>query len=267
MNAEPLFSVIVPTYNRPAPLARCLASIQSSRIAAEIVVVDDGSEPPAIAAGPGVTMLHQQHQGPATARNLGAARARGRYLAFTDDDCVVAPNWLEALQARLERSPDALIGGQVVNGEPDNWAAVFNQDLQDVLGRLTEGTARWYLPSNNLCVSAAGFKSIGGFDESFPLAAGEDRELCERWRRQGAEIVYEPAALVKHHHRQDLREFWAMHKRYGAAARRLERSHPGRIERINRMRLYRLVSLRQPISRLVLSQLAALAGYVVGSAR
>jgi GT2 family glycosyltransferase len=266
-NAEPLFTVVIPTYNRPAQLARCLQSIQANGIGAEIVVVDDGSEPPAIGAGPCVTVLRQQHRGPAAARNRGAAQARGRYLAFTDDDCVVALNWLQALQDSLERSPEALIGGKVHNGEPDNWAAVFNQELQDVMRFVTEGTPRWFLPSNNLGVSAAAFQRSGGFDESFPHAAGEDRELCERWQRQGAKIVFEPAAVVRHHHRQGVREFWAMHKRYGAAARYLERRHPGPVENINRLRLYRLVSRRQSVARLALSQLAALAGYVEAWAR
>ncbi len=58
----------------------------------------------------------------------------------------------------------------------------------------------------------------GGFDESFPRAAGEDRELVHRLRALGHRIAYEPRAVVAHHHRQDLRAFWRQHYGYGRAA-------------------------------------------------
>ncbi len=262
MSAEPLFTVVVPTHNRRKPLARCLESLRSVEGAAQIIVVDDGSDPPVDVDRPRLTLLRQSYKGAAAARNLGASRAGGKYLAFTDDDCVVEPQWLQAFRAVLMDRPEILIGGKVRNGEPDNWAAAFNQELLEGLREVTEGTPRWFLTSNNLCVSAAAFARMGGFDESFRDAAGEDREFCERWRRQGGELAYEPAAVVTHHHPQELGGFWEMHKKYGAAARRLKRRQPAGSKGISLPRLYRIVSQRQPITRLLLSQLAVLAGYM-----
>ena len=262
MSSEHLFTVVVPTHNRGKRLARCLKSLRSLEGAPEIIVVDDGSNPPIEDCGPGVLLLQQPHKGPAAARNLGASRATGKYLAFTDDDCVVDPKWLQSLHTVLIDRPDTLIGGKIRNGEPHNWAAAFNQELLDQLRKVTEGTRHWFLPSNNLCLSMAAFARMGGFDESFLSAGGEDREFCERWTSHGGELAYVAAAVVEHHHPQRIREFWAMHKRYGAAALRLARSRPTWAPEINRRVLYRAVSRRQPISRLLLSQLAVLAGYL-----
>ena len=100
----PLFSVVIPTYGRPRQLTACLQSLarlDDSRGAFEVIVVDDGSETPpqaAIAAAGvrlDVALLQQSHAGPAAARNAGALKARGAFLAFTDDDCQPAPDWLQ----------------------------------------------------------------------------------------------------------------------------------------------------------------------------
>src|SRR5262245_33694862 len=120
MASAPFFSIVVPTRSRPAELKRCLealASIDYPRDRFEAIVVDDGGDPPAGVSAEGfdramaVSVLRQSHAGPAAARNLGAARARGDFLAFTDDDCAPERSWLRSLASRLESAPDALVGG------------------------------------------------------------------------------------------------------------------------------------------------------------
>src|SRR5215470_15202715 len=111
----PFFSIVVPTYRRPAQLAVCLDAITRLDYPAdrfEVIVVDDGSGAPpetAVAAVRGrvdVTLLAPPHRGPAAARNAGAAHAKGDVLAFTDDDCAPDASWLRALARCL--GPDAL---------------------------------------------------------------------------------------------------------------------------------------------------------------
>ena len=104
------FSIIIPTHNRPSHLAACLESIVHQTYPSslyEVIVIDDGSK---TAIAPVVSKFHdrvnlilltQLNQGPASARNTGAAKARGRYLAFTDDDCSPAPDWLQKLEERF----------------------------------------------------------------------------------------------------------------------------------------------------------------------
>jgi len=109
--SHPFFSVIVPTYERAGQLSVCLHALACQsypRDHFEVLVVNDGSEAPPEAVVDcfrdkiDVTLLTQPHAGPAAARNNGAERARGEFLAFTDDDCRPAPNWLKALAGRFD---------------------------------------------------------------------------------------------------------------------------------------------------------------------
>src|SRR3990172_7747823 len=79
------------------------------------------------------TCVRQRNAGPASARNTGAAQARGEFLAFTDDDCRPAPDWLRGLALRLTQSPDCVIGGRTTNALPDNPYSSASQLLIDYL--------------------------------------------------------------------------------------------------------------------------------------
>jgi GT2 family glycosyltransferase len=227
--AQPFFSIIVPTYNRPANLAACLESLlrlDYPRDCFEVIVVDDGGALPLEACRASirehldVTFLAQAHAGPAVARNTGAGRAKGEFLAFTDDDCAPAPDWLQALAARFAQDPDAAIAGHVLNALPDNVYSTASQLLIDYLHRhynADVANAR-FLTSNNLALSADRFRAIGGFDAGFPLAAGEDRELCDRLLHHGCRVIYAPEVVLNHAHPLTLRTFWRLHFNYGRGA-------------------------------------------------
>ncbi|MFM7168971.1 MAG: glycosyltransferase family 2 protein [Planctomycetaceae bacterium] len=107
----PLVSVVIPTRNRPARLCECLLALFAQSFDPddfEIIVVDDGSQPPirlseilttsVVAAKklPTVRLIRQDCQGPAMARNQGAFEARGTLLAFIDDDYGKAGCWIIA---------------------------------------------------------------------------------------------------------------------------------------------------------------------------
>lgn len=167
-----------------------------------------------------VILLSQTHAGPAAARNTGSMRARGKYLAFTDDDCLPATNWLQALKARFERTPDHLIGGRVVNGFPENPYSTAAQLLVDYLYAYcnSNGLRTKFFTSNNLAVPAERFRSLGGFDTSFPLAAAEDREFCDRWQHYGYAVTYAPEVTVSHASALTFGSFWRQQFHYGRGA-------------------------------------------------
>jgi glycosyltransferase involved in cell wall biosynthesis len=227
---DPKFSVVVPTHGRPRQIGACLACLADldyPKESYEIVVVDDGSPTPldlsaaSLPARPHVEVVRQRHSGPGSARNTGAKRARGRFLAFTDDDCLPAPDWLAALADAHERSPGAMIGGPVVNECEDNLYARVNSDLIDFVTEYlrTAGSELSFFTSNNLSAPRDRFLEIGGFNESNRLAAAEDRILSHDWNRRGWPAEFVSSVVVSHRHPQSLATFLSMHHRYGRGAR------------------------------------------------
>ncbi|MEO7650767.1 MAG: glycosyltransferase [Bryobacteraceae bacterium] len=224
----PTFSVIVPTYGRPAQLRACLAAIARTdwpRNDLEVIAVDDGSPTSVESIAPEfqdrlcLAVVRQRNAGPSAARNAGAALARGRLLAFTDDDCEPSPRWLPALAARIEESPCAA-GGCTWNGLSANVYAEASQLLttQGYLHHNPDPSQATFLATNNFALPAAMFQAIGGFDASFRSAAYEDREFCERLLRRGFTMSYVPEAVVSHRHILSLRTFWRQHFVYGQGA-------------------------------------------------
>lgn len=233
------FSVVIPTYNRPLHLAACLAGLARldyPKSEFEVIVVDDAgdrSPEPVIDAHPKdlqLLLLRQPNQGPASARNHGAAYAKGRFLAFIDDDCIPQTGWLKALDAAAERFPDALLGGRVVNGLPLNPYSQASQDIIDFLhchfNRDPEQGR--FFPSNNIAVAAELYRQIGGFDQAFLRSASEDRDFCDRWLRSGRRLVSVPDAVVQHNRAMTLASFWMQHFLYGRGAFEYAQARKGR---------------------------------------
>lgn len=225
----PYISIIIPTYRRPGRLAVCfqsLASLDYPQDHFEVIVVDDGSQqPPETLVADfrecfDVMLLKQTHTGPATARNTGAAQAKGEFLAFTDDDCEPAADWLQTLAQRFAATPDFAIGGRTLNGLPNNPFSTASQMLIDYLYAYYNADplqARFFA-SNNMALPSNRFNKVGGFDTTFPRAAGEDRELCDRWLNHGFQMIYAPEVLVRHSHSLTCRNFWKQHFNYGRGA-------------------------------------------------
>jgi glycosyltransferase involved in cell wall biosynthesis len=241
-SAELLVSVVVPAYNRPDALARCLDALTHQTLppsAVEIVVVDDGSTPPLAPALPSnARIVRQPNAGPAAARNRGAAVARGRFLAFTDDDCAPEPNWLEALVEALQVHQDALVGGITRNALTQNVFSQASQDVVTFLQQRGEVSGHAFVASNNIALSAEAFARAGGFDTRYRGAGGEDRAFCRTWLQLGHSIQTVWAARVQHHHALTLRAFWHQHKAYGRGARRFHGAAGGRPKPLRQSAFY-----------------------------
>lgn len=226
---NPFISIVIPTYNRPERLADCLESITNLEYPGdrfEVIVVDDGSKMPLEKVVEPfknrlkITLLKQQNQGPATARNTGAKQASGDFIAFTDDDCKPAPDWLSKLAARFVTAPNSMVGGKTLNALPNNLYSTTSQVLIDYLYNYYNLTSQKsnFFASNNFALASDKFQAVGGFDTTFPLAAGEDREFCDRWLQYGNEMVYAPEVQVYHAHKLTLSSYWRQHFFYGRGA-------------------------------------------------
>ena len=225
-------SVVIPTHGRPGSLVRCLEALANQTLPKpefEVIVCDDGSpEPVTEVVAPfaerlSVRLLQRERSGPAAARNEGARNARGRYLSFTDDDCVPALDWLERVVERMLRHPGHLIGGLIVNLLPDDPYATATQLIQSsVYDYYTqEKVGHQFFATSNLSVPADRFWLLDGFSERFTAAAGEDYDFCARWQEAGFPTVYAPEVEIGHAHGHTLGSFWRQHFGYGRALLRV----------------------------------------------
>ncbi len=281
---KPDISVIIPTYNRPRQLAQCLEALSATRGGNfEVIVVDDGSPEPAEAVTHtfadrlDIICLRQKNAGPASARNAGARMARAPIFAFTDDDCLPEPDWLHKMAEAVRRDPHTLVGGQTYNVLKDNIFAETSQDLVSFLYEYAAQRSRRlrFSTSNNMACSARCHGAIDGFDESFPLAAAEDRDYSLRWMDMGWPLVCVPGAVVGHAHHLDFGRFWRQHFHYGRGAYHLRTrvaARKGKKIRFEGIRFYVLMAhypfrnkRPRPFLRMILlglSQVAVVAGFI-----
>jgi glycosyltransferase involved in cell wall biosynthesis len=226
---SPLASIVIPTRNRPLAIERCLDALAVQTMPSgsfEVIVVDDGSEA-ALALEPerwsakfDLKLVRQNNTGPAGARNRGVAEARGEFLAFTDDDCLPTPTWLEKLIAALRENPDAMVGGSTFNGLKNDLFAETSQLIVEMAyDHFNRDPANsYFFASNNMAMAREGFLAIGGFDRAFGCVGAEDRDFCDRWRMNGRTLVWARNALIMHKHPQPLVSFCKIYWSYGQGA-------------------------------------------------
>ena len=248
-----VFSIVIPTFNRAEHLARCLDSIRAlnyPRNEFEVIVVDDGS-PESGEAGIqqfrrelSISYCRIEHGGPAAARNYGAEQARGKFLAFVDDDCSPLPSWLSAMEGYLEQDSSVMVAGRAINAIPRNAYSGASQALIDYLmGYFNSDPAQaCFVTSNNMGVNRERFLGVGGFDVRFRGAGGEDREFGDRWRQLGLRVVYREDVRVMHFHQLTFARFCRQHFNYGRGAalyRHVRSGRAGGHVRFEPFRFYR----------------------------
>jgi GT2 family glycosyltransferase len=191
---SPEISVVIATAGRETRLRFALEALAAQTLPSErfeVVVVRAPDAESPLAAAPGGLVVRFLSHGEASRpgqRNAGWRAARGRLVAFTDDDCRPAPGWLAA----LSRAADA----EVVQGrtEPDPDEVHLLHGLARSV-RIT-GATPWF-ETANIAYPRSLLERVGGFDEAF-VASGEDTDLGIRALAAGAGVRYEPDALVWH---------------------------------------------------------------------
>ena len=173
--AEVDASVIIASRDRPEHLRQCLESLvrlEYPKDRFEVIVVDDESAQPldgvvaAFAQSLNLQLIRIAHSGPGGARNHGANLAAGHVLAFTDDDCEPAPDWLRRIVDRVRRLPCNMAGGLTQNKLKSNPYSAAAQAIVDlVYAHYNKNPAKAsFFTSNNMAVPALEFQQLSGFD-------------------------------------------------------------------------------------------------------
>lgn len=213
----PTVSIVIPVYGKVEYTHRCLRSIRSvpTRHGYEIIVVDDCSPDETAAVldriGGIRVVRNEENLGFIRSCNRGAAQARGALLLFLNNDTEVRPGWLDELVETFNLIPGAgLVGAKLVypNGRlQEAGGIIWNDGSGWNVGRL--GDPRMpehnYLRDVDYCSGAAVmlpaelFRKLGGFDEYYVPAYGEDSDLAFKVRAAGGRVLYQPLAEVVHH--------------------------------------------------------------------
>ncbi|MBC3794300.1 glycosyltransferase family 2 protein [Spirosoma utsteinense] len=199
----PEFSVVIPTHQHPAFLLKCLDALGRQRLARnqfEIIVVDDGdssSTATAVAlfsrqvvqSGGTLEVRYLAQTEPlgfAAARNRGWRAARGRVIAFIDDDCLPQPDWLLSASTSFQR------GAQVVAGQLRLALSDSSTRPDTKLPYVETGE---FISANCFCLKSA-LERVGGFEEDFDSAWRQDSDLQFNFIQVGIPISKCPEAVV-----------------------------------------------------------------------
>ena len=237
------YSVIIPVYNRPDEISELLASLaRQTYTDFEVIVVEDGSsvksEDVVRQYEPNfkIKYLFGQNEGPALARNHGAAQAEGEYLLILDSDTVLPKGWFEAVDEAVVRDlPDAFGGPDRASEDfsPIQKAISYSMTSFFTTGGIRGGKrkiTRFYPRSFNMGVRKAVFAAMGGFA---PMRFGEDVDLSMRIVEAGYKTQLIPGMWLYHKRRTDFRKFFRQVMNSGKARIALTRRHPGSLKLVH----------------------------------
>ncbi len=212
----PLASIVVPVFNQVAHTLRCLKALAEHppQAACEVIVVDDGSSddtPQRMSAIAGLVYHRRPENGGFIAAcNDGAARARGDYVVFLNNDTVPQPGWLDALLATFDDAPDTgLAGAQlrypdgrlqeaggVVFADGSGWNYGRGESADDP--RFSYLRQADYVSGAAIALPRTLFETLGGFDAHYAPAYYEDTDLAFKVHAAGQRVMYQPASVVVH---------------------------------------------------------------------
>lgn len=224
----PRASVIIPHFNMPEALARCLASVAGQRLdgRVEIIVIDNGSRqsPEAVlAAFPDVRYLIEPTPGPGPARNAGVAVARAPVLAFIDADCRAGDGWLQAAVTAVEAGGNRCVVGGDVRIDFIDAAQLTPVEAYEAVFAYRQ---RMYIEqqgfsgTGNLAMHRDVHAAVGPFAG---IGLAEDRDWGQRASAAGYRPVYVPAMCIYHPARTDLASLklkWQRHVAHDWAGHR-----------------------------------------------
>jgi len=225
----PRASIVVAVYNGAASIEACIQSLLAldyPHDEMEILVVDNGSTDATVELlqpyEGRIRILHQSTRGAAAARNAGIREARGSFVAFTDADCTVEPQWLRALSTPLADPTVGIVGGKICARAGANRIERFGERIHDHQAAI-EDSQPPYAISMNWASPTSRLEEVGLFDES--LLRGQDVDLAYRFHAAGWRLVYASDAVIHHLNEQSFTGLFHEGMVHGRHSLRLMRKH------------------------------------------
>lgn len=223
-------SIVIPTFNAEKTIGKTLEACLNQDFGGplEVIAVDDGSNDctaEQIKRYP-VKYIYQENAGPASARNRGWKEAKGAIISFTDSDCIPHKDWLSKLLRNYVDEKVGAVGGSYSVANPENLLACCIQQEISIRHSAMPREVR-FLGSYNLSVKRSILEEIGGFQEGYKNASGEDNDLSYRILKHGYKILFDREARVAHYHRESLWKYLKEQYTHGFWRARLYREHPG----------------------------------------
>jgi GT2 family glycosyltransferase len=208
-------SIIIVSWNGLQHLRDCLTAVAGQQgVDAETILVDnassDGTAEFVRAAFPWVRLVSlDRNRGFAGGNNAGAAAARGRYLAFLNNDTIVAPDWLLRLRAGIDEANRIALATsrivymhnpEIVDSAGDGmtrWGGAFKRQHGGPVGEVLESRDVFAACGAAFIIPKRVFDEIGGFDEDFFLSH-EDVDLSYRAQLRGYRCRYVADSVVRH---------------------------------------------------------------------
>jgi len=229
-----LISIVIPAYNCEDTIEKCLDSLKKLKWEnTEIIIINDGSTDQTskiLKKYKEIIVINTKNKGPSNARNLGIKKAKGEFIAFTDSDCILHPEWLEELYKGFTSDKIAGVGGDQQSPSDETETGKLIQDFMKSVGFVADylKTSQNLIKTNhnptcNVLYRKSVLKEIGGFDEK--LWPGEDVEIDLKIIRKGYFLYYNPKSIVYHYRPKNLKSFSRMMDRYGWAQAYLVRRY------------------------------------------
>jgi cellulose synthase/poly-beta-1,6-N-acetylglucosamine synthase-like glycosyltransferase len=220
-------SLIIGTRNRCQQLGLCIKAVSRMEFGQrwELIIVDNGStdETPSmvqnlIATAPfPVTYVSEARRGLGNAHNAGLAVAKGTIVAFTDDDCYPASDFLEQIWHAFGDSSVGYITGRIILHDPTDYPAVVMESLTPHTFPAGSFVHIGQVQGANMAFRRQALLAVGGFDPLFgpgSLFNAEDADAAGRVSALGWKGKYCPEVIVRHHHRRKAADFSPLWKSY-----------------------------------------------------